>query len=66
MASTYDEKTLRRAVHIAAAIMHADGLCRYDSARKRRRLYAGGDICGKCIEKWLLNKARKELQKPKC
>lgn len=42
MASTYDEKTLRRAVHIAAVIMHADRLCLYDSARKCRRLYAGG------------------------
>lgn len=66
MESTYDEKTCRRAVHIAAVIMQADGLCRYDSVDKCHRLYVEDETCVKCIEKWLLNKARKELRKPKC
>ncbi len=55
------ETTERRAVHIAAVIMQADGLCRYDSYEKCRRVSPDDDGCVKCIEKWLLNKARKEV-----
>ena len=56
----------RRAVHIAAVIMQAAGLCRYDDvARCRMAWPAEYDDCVACIEKWLLAKARKEIRKEK-
>lgn len=55
------ETVERRAVHIAAVIMQADGLCRYDSIDKCRRVYPDEKACVKCIETWLLGKARKEM-----
>lgn len=56
-----DVKTLRRAVQIAAVIMQADGLCRYDSVDKCRRIYPDNDDCVDCIKRWLMTKARKEV-----
>lgn len=53
----------RRAVHIAAVIMQADGLCRYDSMDKCRHVCPVDDECVKCIERWLMAKARSELKK---
>lgn len=53
----------RRAVHIAAVIMQAAGLCRYDSFSKCRRFNPTDDACVDCIEKWLLAKARSEIRK---
>lgn len=53
----------RRAVHIAAVVMQAAGLCRYDSFTKCRRIDPTDDICVGCMEKWLLAKARKELRR---
>ncbi len=54
----------RRAVHIAAVIMQADGLCRYDKPEKCRKVFPPEDAeCVKCIESWLLKKAEKELNK---
>ncbi len=53
----------KRAVKIAARIMQAAGLCRYDDVSKCRRVYADESTCDDCIEKWLLGKARKELKK---
>ncbi len=51
-----------RAVHIAAVIMQADGLCRYDDVDKCRRVWPPkSSDCVACIERWLLTKARKEL-----
>lgn len=50
-----------RAVEIAAVIMQAAGLCRYDSVDKCRRLYPSETDCEACIKRWLLSKARKEL-----
>lgn len=56
----------RRAVHIAAVIMQADGLCRYDDVARCRRVWpAEDDDCVACIEKWLLAKARREIRKEK-
>lgn len=55
------ETVERRAVHIAAVIMQADGLCRYDSVSKCRRVCTDEKTCVKCIETWLLGKARKEM-----
>lgn len=52
-----------RAVKIAAKIMQAAGLCRYESATKCRRIYVDEKVCDKCIESWLLSKARRELKK---
>lgn len=53
----------RRAVHIAAVVMQAAGLCRYDSYSKCRRYDPTDDACVDCIEKWLLAKARQELKR---
>lgn len=58
-----EQTEARRAVHIAAVIMQAAGLCRYDDATKCRRVYPTDDGCVKCIEKWLLAKARQELKR---
>lgn len=50
-----------RAVKIAAKIMQAAGLCRYDDVTKCHRLYTDETTCDACIRRWLLTKARKEL-----
>lgn len=52
-----------RAVKIAARIMTAACLCRYDDPAKCRRVYVNETICDKCITAWLLSKARRELRK---
>ena len=52
-----------RAVEIAAVIMQAAGLCRYDDVSKCRRLFPDDATCENCIKRWLLSKARKELTK---
>lgn len=57
------EEETRRAVHIAAVIMQAGGLCRYDDYEKCRRFIPTDDDCVKCIEKWLLSKARREIKR---
>ena len=57
------EEETRRAVHIAAVIMQADGICRYDDCEKCRRFSPTDDDCVKCIEKWLLSKARREIKR---
>lgn len=55
----------RRAVHIAAVVMQAAGLCRYENpGRQCRRVYVPTEYdCVKCIEGWLLSKARKERKR---
>lgn len=57
------ETVERRAVKIAATVMRAGGLCRYDDVGKCHRLYVDESTCDACIEMWLLSKARKELKK---
>lgn len=52
-----------RAVKIAAKVMQAAGLCRYDSPSKCHRIYVDESTCDACIEKWLLAKARRELKR---
>lgn len=49
-----------RAVKIAAKVMQAAGLCRYDSIDKCRRVYVDETICEKCIRSWLISKAKKK------
>lgn len=51
-----------RAVKIAARVMQAAGLCRYDSVEKCRRVFVDEQVCEACIREWLLSKARKELK----
>ena len=48
---------------IAARILQADGLCRYDTPMKCHRVYVCESTCEKCIRSWLLSKARAELKK---
>lgn len=59
----YIPEQARRAVHIAAVIMQADGLCRYDDVFKCRAVYPDAKKCVKCIEKWLMAKAKSEMKK---
>lgn len=57
------ETVERRAVHIAAVVLETAGMCRYDSPAKCRKSYPCPDDCVRCIERWLLNKAKKKMQK---
>ncbi len=50
----------RRAVKIAAKVMQAAGLCRYDDVSKCHRVYVDESTCDACIERWLLAAAKKE------
>ncbi|MDD2956384.1 MAG: hypothetical protein PHD67_08730 [Oscillospiraceae bacterium] len=52
-----------RALKIAAKVMQAAGLCRYDTVEKCRRGYVDDTTCDQCIREWLLSKAKKELAK---
>lgn len=52
-----------RAVKIAAKVMQAAGLCRYDTPTKCRRVSVDEATCDKCIRAWLINKARRELER---
>lgn len=52
-----------RAVKIAAKVMQAAGLCRYESAASCRRTYVDERTCEKCIRSWLISKAESELRK---
>lgn len=52
-----------RAVKIAARIMVADGLCRYESTDQCKRVWPSEQGCEKCIRSWLLSKARSELRR---
>lgn len=52
----------QRAVKIAAKVMVAAGLCRYDSVDKCRRGNVVDGTCDECIRAWLLSKAKKELR----
>ena len=54
----------RRAGHIAAVIMQRDGLCRYEAPTDCKKVYPPDDAgCVRCIESWLLSRARRELKK---
>ena len=64
MKATEAEKDLRKAVHIAAVVMQAAGLCRYEDFESCKRLNPSEDVCVKCIEHWLIDKARWERKRP--
>lgn len=53
----------QRAVHIAAVIMQAAGLCRHDDVSQCRTMYPTTAHCVRCIERWLYSKARRELRR---
>lgn len=55
----------KRAVQIAAVIMQAAGLCRYNNVRKCHWIYVEDSTCVQCIRSWLLSKARAEIKKKK-
>lgn len=59
------ETTQARALKIAARIMQAAGLCRYDNPTKCRQLCVDDTTCEKCIRMWPMAKARKELKREK-
>lgn len=50
------------AVKIAAKVMQAAGLCRYDDVSKCQRLNSEPFVCDLCLERWLLAKVRRELR----
>ena len=52
-----------RALTIAAKVLQAAGVCRYDDFNKCRRLYVDETVCDKCIRSWLITKAKNELKK---
>lgn len=62
MGSSKPNTVESRAVKIAAKIMQAGGMCRYDDVSKCRRVHVTESACDKCIERWLLTKAKKELE----
>lgn len=57
------QSDVERALDIAARVLVAAGVCRYDSATKCRRVYPPTEKdCDRCVKSWLLSKARKELR----
>ena len=58
--SVAKETVEARAVKIAARVMQADGLCRYDSVEKCRRIFVDEKVCEACIRGRLLRQARDE------
>ena len=56
------ESTEQRAVKIAAKVMVAAGLCRYDTPLKFGKPHVCDSVCDKCIRGWLMSKARQELK----
>lgn len=53
----------REAVKIAAVFLQKYGMCKYPSIIKCRHLIVNEEMCQKCIEKFLLAKARKKIGK---
>lgn len=54
-----------RAVTIAAKVMVAAGLCRHDTPLKCKKFAVDDAVCDKCIRRWLISKAKKELGEEK-
>ena len=51
-----------RAVKIAAKVLRAAGVCRYEDVSRCKRMWVYEGTCEKCIRAWLMAKARKELK----
>ncbi len=58
-----DRDITRRAVHIAAKVLTAAGMCIHENPAMCKNFELSDDRCDKCIEKWLLSKARAELKR---
>lgn len=59
-----DKQIAARAVQIAARIMQREGLCRYDDATKCRKVLLPSERdCIGCIKRFLIGKAKKELER---
>ena len=57
------ETVEERALDIAAKVLVAAGVCRYDSPTKCRRVNPPSESdCDRCVKSWLLSKARKEMR----
>lgn len=52
-----------RAVKVAAKVMQAAGLCRCDTPMNCPRLHTDPKTCDDCIRRWLLIKAKRELER---
>lgn len=57
------ETVAARAVKIAAFIMHKAGLCRLEDPEDCKKVDLTGDgrMCERCIQSWLIKKAKVEL-----
>lgn len=53
-----------RAVTIAACVMVAAGLCRHDDPLKCKKFPSALE-CEMCVRRWLIDKAKKELEEEK-
>ena len=57
------ETVEERALDIAAKVLVAAGVCRYDSPTKCRKVNPPSvEVCDRCVKSWLLSKARKEMR----
>ena len=64
MSEITQDKINDRAVKIAAKIMQREGLCRYDNATKCRKVLLPSERdCIGCIKRFLIGKAKRELEK---
>lgn len=60
------ESVEHRAVHIAAVVLVAAGICRYESATQCPKVVPfEEEDCAKCLKRWLIRKARAELKEEK-
>ena len=58
-----ESQVQERALHIAAVIMHRADLCKEESPSFCKKTYVPREAdCARCIEKWLLAKAREEMR----
>lgn len=58
------DKVNERAVKIAAKVMMRAGLCRFDTPTKCRKVLEPSEAdCTGCIKRWLLGKAKAELER---
>ena len=55
-------KKYKRAVKIAARVMTAAGLCQFEDRGQCPEHGWGTEVCDKCIEKWLMSMARREIK----
>ena len=53
----------RLALHLAAEVMLAAGVCRYDNTGKCHRHEPSCNDCTRCLERWLCSNAKKLLAK---